>query len=296
MRASPSWNVTLTFSRRARFLARRIRYRERSTPVTFLNPRGASSRQCRPWPQQRSRIRSLCSQPGVPADQVDLVGRVLVVLDDIAVCLEIDGVEQRPPPVAGQVAFQVGDGSDRFRRAVGCSGFLSHFAVTFMAEYRVSQPLTHPAPRAGRAQHTYGYVQQVIPLPLAASARLQRLRSRSLRPGQPARFGSCTGVRRPFRPTPGGPGEPRGSLPGVGRTIHDHGSPVGRFEPVLIAGPTDRTRRTRPLSKPPALRSDLPPIRPASLPGTGRARRAIKPIILISRSAVYFNRPSEKIL
>jgi hypothetical protein len=44
-------------------------------------------------------------------EPVDFVTRVGVVLDHVAVSLQIDRPEQTPPPIRRQMSFQIGDGS-----------------------------------------------------------------------------------------------------------------------------------------------------------------------------------------
>ena len=45
---------------------------------------------------------------GGPNQRVDFASRIAVILDDVAIGLEIDRVEQRPPPIGRQVPFQIG--------------------------------------------------------------------------------------------------------------------------------------------------------------------------------------------
>ena len=46
-------------------------------------------------------------------DEVDLAPRVLDVLDDVAVGLDVERVEQLAPPLGGQVLLEVRDRSQR---------------------------------------------------------------------------------------------------------------------------------------------------------------------------------------
>src|SRR5439155_21327770 len=48
-------------------------------------------------------------EPDAADQQVDFIGRVAVVLNDVAVGFEVEGVEQGTPPVGRQVTFEIGD-------------------------------------------------------------------------------------------------------------------------------------------------------------------------------------------
>ena len=49
--------------------------------------------------------------------EIDLRDGVDVVLDDVAIGAQIQGVEQLPPPLPGEVVFEIGDRSERPRPA-----------------------------------------------------------------------------------------------------------------------------------------------------------------------------------
>ena len=48
-------------------------------------------------------------EPDAADQQVDFIGRIAVVLDDVAVGFEVEGVEQGAPPVGRQVTFEIRD-------------------------------------------------------------------------------------------------------------------------------------------------------------------------------------------
>src|SRR5260370_2423762 len=48
-------------------------------------------------------------EPDAADQQVDFIGRIAVVLDDVAVGFEVEGIEQGTPPVGRQVTFEIGD-------------------------------------------------------------------------------------------------------------------------------------------------------------------------------------------
>src|SRR5204862_5545341 len=50
-------------------------------------------------------------QPGAADQEIDFLLGIAVVLDDVAVGFEIERVEQRAPPLGGQMAFEVGNRS-----------------------------------------------------------------------------------------------------------------------------------------------------------------------------------------
>ena len=52
-------------------------------------------------------------EPDAADQQVDFIGRVAVVLDDVAVGFEVERVEQGAPPVGRQVTFEIGDRAQR---------------------------------------------------------------------------------------------------------------------------------------------------------------------------------------
>ena len=52
-------------------------------------------------------------EPDAADQQVDFIGRVAIVLYDVAVGFEVERVEQRAPPVGRQVTFQIGDRAQR---------------------------------------------------------------------------------------------------------------------------------------------------------------------------------------
>ena len=49
--------------------------------------------------------------------EIDLRDGVDVVLDDVTVGAQIQGVEQLPPPLPGEVVLEIGDRSERARPA-----------------------------------------------------------------------------------------------------------------------------------------------------------------------------------
>jgi len=56
--------------------------------------------------------------PKITHQQIDLLLGVAIVLDDVAVGLEVERVEERAPPFGGQVALEVRDRTQRAGRAV----------------------------------------------------------------------------------------------------------------------------------------------------------------------------------
>ena len=46
-------------------------------------------------------------EPDAADQQVDFIGRVAVVLDDVAISFEVEGIEQGTPPVGRQVTFEI---------------------------------------------------------------------------------------------------------------------------------------------------------------------------------------------
>jgi hypothetical protein len=51
-------------------------------------------------------------EAGRADENVDFLNGVLPILNDVAIGLEIDGVEQRPPPVGGEMPLQIGNGPE----------------------------------------------------------------------------------------------------------------------------------------------------------------------------------------
>src|SRR6184192_3962399 len=48
-------------------------------------------------------------EPHAADQQVDFIGRIAIILDDVAVGFEVEGVEQGTPPIGRQVTFEIGD-------------------------------------------------------------------------------------------------------------------------------------------------------------------------------------------